>query len=71
MTPRFVACLVASALIGLAAAVAALFAGWGWLLALLVYSVVGSVATLATAILSVPREPKAPQPQPVSSRVLA
>jgi hypothetical protein len=71
MTPRFLVCLVASALIGLAAAVGAFVAGWGWLLTLLVYSVVGSVATLATAILCIPREPKAPQPQPVISRVLA
>jgi hypothetical protein len=50
MSPRIVACLMVSIVAGVASFAWALFAGWGFLLALLAYSFGGSLTlVLATA----------------------
>lgn len=47
MTPRLLIALLPSIAAALAAAIACLAAGWGWLAALLAYSVAGSAVLLA------------------------
>ena len=71
MTPRLTACLAISALIGFVAAAFVVASGWGWILGLLTYSCVGSVATLVTVLLAAPREPKLPPAVRAELRVLA
>jgi hypothetical protein len=62
VNPGLVACLIASILVGAAAAGLMLTAGWGWLAALVVYSFSGSLALVAATLAARPGERPVPVP---------
>jgi hypothetical protein len=64
VNPGLVACLIASILVGAAAAGLMLTAGWGWLAALAGYSFSGSVALVAATLAARPGERPVPVPVP-------
>lgn len=54
MNPVLVICLSLSVLTGLSAAVGAVLAGLGWLAAFAIYSVVGSLSLVVSAMIARP-----------------
>jgi len=71
VNPRLVMCLFAAMFVGIVAAGAALHAGWHPLLALLVYSLAGSVAVVACTLVAVPHRAPRLEPGPVRLAALA
>lgn len=61
MTPRFLSCLIFSAMVGVVAAAAVVAGGWGWIAGLVSYSVVGSVVSFGTALATMPRDRRSPK----------
>jgi hypothetical protein len=69
MTHSLVICLLLALMTAIVAAAAALIAGWGWLAALAVYSLTGSVSLLAAAVAMRARDHKpAPAAMPRAAK---
>lgn len=58
VNPRLVVCLLSSMVLGICAAVLVVAAGWGILAAIAMYSLVGSVCLVGTALLGSVRRPE-------------
>ena len=68
MNPHLVACLLISALSGVAAAGLVMTAGWGGAVALLTYSFVGSGSLVAVSLAALPDAEPDAEPAPIVSK---